>query len=322
MLVASIAGTVRYANAAAVDLLGRDIVGTALSRHLPEGSAAKFHDFLKQCSGSTSPTLGAFEFRFTDADRAKYRVYGSRLRGETGATDGVALRLEDGREDDFSVLARTVSKLNGQIRERLRVESRLEDLNQEQNLLLREVQHRVKNNLQMLLSMFSTASHNAQGDELKSFLESARGRLMAMSIVHDAMHHSPTLESSRTGGQLDRLVHSIVESLCPKVTLRMDIDDHEISNQKALPLALILNELVTNACKHALEDDCGTIEVSFRRADEHYEMTVRDDGPGIPEAVDGTDHLGLGLVKSLTRQLQGELSLTNDNGTCIQVRFP
>ncbi len=323
LLTVSVCGTVRYANAAARALLGADAIGSQLADALAPEARPRFADYLRRSSGSGSSTIGAFDVTDAAGTSRRFTFRARQLSGMGPGPVVLGLRVHESGLSRFSVLAQTVRRLNQQVRLRQAAQHELESALHERDLLLRELQHRVKNQLQMLMSMFSAAGRRGAGPELAAFLSAVRGRLVAMSVVHDAMHHSRTLDSASAGVLLRALVVAVANAHCPEAEVELDVEDHEIYSEKALPIALMVNELITNACKYGLVNGCGQIRVRFRRVGNEYELTIHNSGPGLPEpAAPGGRRSGLGLVEALAGQLFGTLSMENDAGAKCTVRFP
>ncbi|MEC5325738.1 sensor histidine kinase [Aurantimonas sp. A3-2-R12] len=191
----------------------------------------------------------------------------------------------------------------------------------QREMLLHELHHRVKNNLQILLSVVSSSERRARSAETVEFVQSLRGRLVAISSAHDAMRAADSLGKGRTGELLEQISHTIQAALGGDGELVTEIEDHEITNEVLLPLALMLNELLTNAYKHGLHDGGGRIHVRFHGTGTTYEMTVRDNGPGIGDSSASANSSGLVFVKGLARQIGGEFDARNENGAVFSVTF-
>lgn len=192
----------------------------------------------------------------------------------------------------------------------------------QREMLLRELHHRVKNNLQILLSIVSSVERRAKSSETIDFLRSLRGRLLALGSAHDAMQETESLGSGRTGQLLEQIAKTVRSALAADAELETHVEDHEVSNDVLLPLALILNELMTNALKYGLDEGMGKIVVSFRQLKDEYELTVRDFGPGLSRSEPTTKSSGLGFVTGLARQLHGGFEAQSDGGAQCTVRFP
>ncbi|MFY9309566.1 MAG: histidine kinase dimerization/phosphoacceptor domain -containing protein [Bacteroidia bacterium] len=204
----------------------------------------------------------------------------------------------------------------------------------EKETLLKEIHHRVKNNLQVISSLLSLQSEKiTHPGLLKIFMES-QNRIRAMALVHEKLYESSDL--SRI--DFTKYMHSFLVhmnnsyNLKPKhVQLHMDFKEkpHYFKIDTAIACGLILNELISNSCKYAFpEDRKGNIYLDFKlerqnASGTNYLLQVADDGIGIPETIDieNTDSLGLQLITMLTRQIQGSLDLDRSAGTKFTIRF-
>ncbi len=202
----------------------------------------------------------------------------------------------------------------------------------EKEVLLREVHHRVKNNLNVISSLLSLQSSSIGSPEeaVEAFRNSA-DRVMAMALVHEEIYRSPDHSGVDMGAYLEHLVGRLAQIHPPSPDLRFELDAGgvELGLNESIPCAIILNELVTNAMKHAFpEGGAGTIRVSLRHpAEGRVELAVSDDGVGLPEGVaPGKSHergrLGLTLVGLLVGQLDGELAASRESGTAYRIEFP
>jgi PAS domain S-box-containing protein len=202
--------------------------------------------------------------------------------------------------------------------------SRRKEAETQQRILLNELSHRVKNNMQMLQSLLSSAVRNARSAEAKRSLEDATARVSAMAAAQRALYgHS-------RAGHFDALefVKSVCETIkqtfSPDIEVTYDADAMELSNDTAMPLALVLNELVTNAAKYGLNGkQAGTIRVALiRKENTMLSLAVEDDGPGFDLGEVRGRSSGLSIVEGLARQLGGALIVTRTPKACCRIEFP
>lgn len=188
----------------------------------------------------------------------------------------------------------------------------------EKETLLKEIHHRVKNNLQLILSLIHLQC--SEENSIESFAQKLEGRVQAMSLIHELLYQSDDLEAIDLATYIERLVHLHLQAGGHKVKLspRLQLESTKLPIDKALPLALLFNELLANALKHA-----GTTDVAIELAKEAaaIRLVVSDSGPGLPENFDPSTAKGLGmkLVQALTHQLEGSLAWTNNPGACFTV---
>jgi len=199
----------------------------------------------------------------------------------------------------------------------------------EKELLLREIHHRVKNNMQVISSLIKLQAAGIEDETLQAPFQDAEHRIRAMAMVHEKLYQSQDLTRVSFKDYLTSLIRYLSQSYRPQaghIRLATHIEELSLPITHAIPCGLIVNELVTNAFKHAFPDQrSGTITVALRFPEPNaYELTVEDDGIGLPEAIDihTTRSLGLHLVSILAEdQLKGELTLKRGNGTAFHIVF-
>lgn len=194
-----------------------------------------------------------------------------------------------------------------------------------QETLLKEVHHRVKNNLQVIASLLSLQSGYVKDEQaLAMFLESQQ-RVESMSLLHEQLYHSPNSDRIDFTAYAHTLLTHVSQSYGARAALQITMDDIVMSLDTAVPCGLILHELMSNALKHAFPDGTtGSIAVTLRTGrEERFTLSVHDTGIGFPPEVDfrHTTSLGLQLVHMLVEQLDGTIDLTTEGGTTFTVRF-
>lgn len=203
---------------------------------------------------------------------------------------------------------------------------RLEASLRETTVLLREVHHRVKNNLQLISSLLYLHAEELD-EEHAGVLAQCRDRVLAMSLVHEALAVSSDRAQVEPGQYLRPLVDAVRATwgASAAVDVAWDLEAGPLDAQTAIPCGLIVNELLTNAFKHAFpRGRPGVVRVALRPRGGSTELVVSDDGVGIPEHVDleRPQSLGMRLLRSLTEQLGGSLEIARAGGTRIRVLFP
>jgi two-component sensor histidine kinase len=224
-----------------------------------------------------------------------------------GARAELFLRLFAAEDHRFSALAEKVRRLNAEIQERRRVQAVLEESLRDRELMLRELHHRVKNSIQMLCGMVSVARREAGTLDAHSVLADISQRLAAVGAVHQILHVGDSLSGLRADRLVAELGTSILRPYGADGRLVAEgVADAAIPNESAVPLALILNELLVNAVKHGGE---GAIRVRLGCAADRFELSVEDDGPGFAPEATARRGSGLGLVHGLARQLRGSFAV-------------
>jgi PAS domain S-box-containing protein len=207
-------------------------------------------------------------------------------------------------------------------------EARLEASLKEKEVLLQEIHHRVKNNLQVISSLLSLqAEHVADPMTREAFLES-RGRVRTMAVLHESLYRSGDLGRIDLGRQVRGLCAELFRSYGVepnRIELRTDLAEAPLDLDRAIPCGLLLNELVSNALKHAFPGGRGGwVRVALHTGpNAEYTLSVGDNGVGLPQDLDvlATSSLGLQLVHTLTRQLGGRLNVERTGGTTFQITF-
>ncbi|QKK20447.1 sensor histidine kinase [Rhizobium indicum] len=191
-----------------------------------------------------------------------------------------------------------------------------------QRVFLDELNHRVKNNMMMLYALIRSAQRESNSREASVVLGDAAQRVGAMASAQQALY----TEHDRSEVEARNFVRAVCDSarqaFSKNVTLHIDVDAGNLANDVTMPLALVLNELLTNAAKHGCDDE-GNCEIwiSLKRSEGDFELTVRDNGPGFDFKVTGRRSSGTGLVSGLVRQLRGSFSVAPGPGARCTVRF-
>ena len=196
----------------------------------------------------------------------------------------------------------------------------------EKEVLIQEINHRVKNNMQIISSLLSLQANHTSSDEAAEILKESRGRVKSMAMIHEKLYHSSNLSRLNMAEYLNNLVGDILRSyssVSSKVSSNVDVDDIYLNINTALPMGLMVNELVSNSIKHAFPEGEGNISIKLEYDGEKYILTVSDNGIGLPEDVDPfeSSSLGLKLVNSLSIQLEGDLSVLRDGETTFILNF-
>ncbi len=197
----------------------------------------------------------------------------------------------------------------------------------DKEMLLKEVHHRVKNNLQVVCSLLYLQSVNVDDPGLRQALIESRNRVMSMALIHERLYKSKDISTIDFGQYIKELATDIFYSFgIEDDKIRHVINSHNIclSIDTAIPCGLIINELVTNALKHGFTDNVsGEIRIDMSaKGNNTLMLVVSDNGVGIPQDIDNnTASLGLRLVRTLTEQLDGTLEINRDNGTEFRVTF-
>ncbi len=215
------------------------------------------------------------------------------------------------------------------ITERKRAEDLIKAALKEKEVLLREIHHRVKNNLQVVSSLLNLQARAAKDKGITDILAESRNRINAMALIHSQLYENSDLSAINMKGFVDKLLGHILQSYPvqdTKISSIIHVADYPLPISIAVPLGLIVNELLSNAFKHAFVNRKeGMIEVVLRASEEGVlSLTVSDDGVGLPERFDfkTSESLGLHVVKILVEdQLDGNMEVVRDKGTTFKIEF-
>jgi PAS domain S-box-containing protein len=192
-----------------------------------------------------------------------------------------------------------------------------------QRILLAELNHRVKNNMQMLYGLLQSAQRETKNPEFKEVLADATQRVAAMAAAQQLLYTGGNSSDFSIPEFLQKVCASARQAFKKEIVVEVRAEAGYLSNDSAMPLALILNELLTNAAKHGINGrGTGNISVSMKQIGAEMFLLVEDDGPGFELQQTGRRSSGLGLVNGLARQLRGVFSVELASGARCLVRFP
>jgi PAS domain S-box-containing protein len=274
---------------------------------------------------------------FTDAYKERaHTVFRRRMSGEDvgrieyaglrkdGSTFPVSIRAVLMRRDGAVVGMRGIIV---DIAELKRAEDEIKASLKERETLLKEIHHRVKNNMQIISSLISLQADKATERETIEMLDESQSRIRSMALIHEQLYRSSSLADIDFGDYVESLVDELLRMYnipLGAVPITVDIENVQLGVDTAIPCALIVNELVSNSLKHAFpEGRVGAVTVALQRANGAHTLTVADDGAGFPADVDfrATDSLGMQLVVTLVNQLEGTIELNRENGTAFVISF-
>jgi two-component sensor histidine kinase len=226
-------------------------------------------------------------------------------------------------------LAQLSEKLTVELAERRRAEEQVKASLQEKEVLLKEIHHRVKNNLQVVSSLLNLQSEQIQDPWITEAFRDSQNRVRSMALIHERLYQSENLAVIDFSDYVRNLAEHLLRSYgvgAENVALDVEADVVFLDIDTAAPCGLLLNELVSNALKHGFPDGRkGLVQVGlYADQDSHLTLTVSDDGIGFPKDADmqSATSLGLQLVHTLVQQLDGRIEIHSRNGTTINVTFP
>lgn len=227
-----------------------------------------------------------------------------------------------------SVVARRTAELRTEILQRQEVENRLESSLQEKEVLLREIHHRVKNNLQVISSLLNLQAMTTTDPAVNAVLVDSQNRIVSMALIHEQLYGSSDFSRIDMARYLKQILQHIFSSFGAQA---VNVTAHVVASgrfmltlEKAIPCGLIINELISNALKHAFTAAGGELRICLSPQDGMLSIRVIDNGAGLPEGfnVSSRKSLGLRIVNTLTRQLRGQFSARNgDPGAAFELVF-
>ena len=202
----------------------------------------------------------------------------------------------------------------------------LQELLENKEWLLKEIHHRVKNNLQIVMSLLNTQCNFIKNDEALSAIKNSQHRLFAISLIHQKLYKTENAALIDMSSYIKDLVGYLKDSfdVNSNINFILDIEPIMLEETQSIPVGLILNETITNAIKYAFPNkQNGEITISMKKKKVYYVMCIKDNGVGVSEnfSFDGSPSLGMTLIKGLTRQLDGAFTLKNTNGTLVEIVF-
>ncbi|MEQ8575301.1 MAG: sensor histidine kinase, partial [Fulvivirga sp.] len=201
---------------------------------------------------------------------------------------------------------------------------KIEEKNKERETLLKEIHHRVKNNLQIISSILSMQSRKLEDSLAKSAVDEGRSRIKSMSLIHEKLYSSDQLTNVKMKDYIEELSGFLFNTYKPSgvVKQKINVEDIDMDIDTAIPVGLILNELISNALKYAFSaNGDGELDISLRMEDKEYVLQVSDSGKGLPLNFTESQNMGMRLVNVLTEQLDGLLKIENEGGAHFTLKF-
>ena len=212
------------------------------------------------------------------------------------------------------------------ITERTMATNQLKTSIKEKDILLQEIHHRVKNNMQIISSLLNLQITYLDDEEAVNLLKESQNRVRSMAIIHEKLYQSNDFTRINITEYINSLVNGLFYSYSIKnhINSTINVDDVELNIETAIPVGLILNELISNSLKHGFATGGGEVYIQLKNIADKYEMIVGDNGKGFPKDIDfrKTESLGLQLVNNLVNQIDGEIELILDRGTKFIITFP
>jgi PAS domain S-box-containing protein len=233
------------------------------------------------------------------------------------------IKVAEKREREMVVVLEDITEHEQQAMEKVKASLR------EKEVLLEEVHHRVKNNLQLISGLLDMTSMRTHDQDALDLISDVRAKIHVMALIHNQLYRSERFDQIDMGSQIQEMVSYFSKVYTGRGTLITPVienSDVYLSVTQAIPCALALNEVISNAYRHAFpEGQGGAIKISIQRsADDVISIKIRDDGIGMPEGIDiyRAESLGLKLIRNLVQeQLKGKVQVNRDNGTEFVIEF-
>jgi PAS domain S-box-containing protein len=212
--------------------------------------------------------------------------------------------------------------------EKQKQQSTMEALN-EKEMLLKEIHHRVKNNLQIIASILKLKDMQSDNEEIHELLLDCRSRVFSMAMIHEKLYKSENLAGINIKDYISTLQMHLVDEYGAeerKINIVSDCDDSiSLDIDTAIPCGLIINEILTNSLKYAFDESGGEINIDFHKFEsDKYRLIIKDNGKGFPKSYDykNSESLGMQLIYNLTTQLEGTIEVRNNPGAEYIITIP
>jgi two-component sensor histidine kinase len=279
---------------------------------LPEKLVAKHHQHIQDFAASSVVARRMGE---------RQEIRARRKDGTEFPAEASISKVDVDGETMFTVILRDVT-------ERVLVEERIRASLREKEALLKEIHHRVKNNLQVVSSLLGLQSRAVADPEMRKMFQESQDRIHSMALLHESLYQSQNLSQVDFPEYIRQLAAHLFHSYgvgVDRIHLRTDLDRLSLNLDAAMPCGLIINELISNSLKYAFpEGRSGEIRIELREhADGMARLVVADNGVGLRADIDwvNTRSLGLRLVRSLAEQLGGKIEVSSQAGTEVRLAF-
>jgi PAS domain S-box-containing protein len=302
-------GSILFANQATLDLVGARRDEDISQHNVLDLVHPEYKESIKVHQSLVKHGRGGFfaEYKFRN------------FYGEDRCVEGLGTRIKfRGRSANLVTLR--------DITERKKFEKDLKNSINEKEILLQENHHRVKNNLQIISSLLNLQSRYSKDPTTTGLLRESQSRIMALAMIHETLYQSQNIATIDFGEYIKKLCKQLFQTYYAETRIDLNINMKNIylNIDTAIPCGLIINEIVVNSLKYAFpEYGKGNITITIQQEDNLYQLTVADDGIGMPQDMDPdhTNTLGLKLIYSLTTQIDGNVELSRSHGTKYTINF-
>ncbi len=289
----------------------REAIGKPLDILLPERFAKPHRVQIAEFARSGQITRRKSE---------RAQIEGRRKDGSEFPAEASISRVEAAGRTLLTVILRDISQ-------RVADDDKLKESLHEKEALLREIHHRVKNNLQVMSSLLGLQARGVEHQQTRQAFEDSQGRIHSMALIHELMCRSPNFARIDAADYVRQLAENRLRAhtIGKRIRLATELDEVYLDLENAVPYGIILNELLTNALRHGFPGErAGEVRISLRaQPDQTIQMVVQDDGVGLPEGFDwhATPSLGFRLVRTLAEQLRARIEVHPRKPTAIRLVF-
>jgi PAS domain S-box-containing protein len=303
--------------------------GTAMTIHGSDGKFTmvntEFENLSKYSKGEIESKMSWMNF-FKGADLEMMKGYSNKRNHNNNPPRTYAARFIDRQGDvkDVMLTVTTIPTTEDILISYMDI-TKLNNTLKEKELLVREIHHRVKNNLQIISSLLNLQSRYVTDELSLQVLRESENRVKSISMVHEGLYRSKDLSNINFKNYIENLVTQLTISYGldqNKIGIKMDIMNISLSIDTAVPVGLLITEILTNSIKYAFPEGEGNICLEFSRVNGYYILNIGDDGVGFAsEQLDTNKSLGMQLIHSLSEQLDAELKIDTTNGTNYSFKF-
>lgn len=280
----------------------------------------RYATLLSNASGTSSRVIGSIDVRLASGETRRFSSHAVVL--ERGEAVRFAVQLLLAKEGQFSALTRRVDELNHEVALRRSAQARLEEALALNETLYRELHHRVKNHLQMVLGLFSAAAREAPDAAHQALIRKMQSQLSAIVEAQRLMYLAEDHRGVTADVMLRTLADVVPKAAGSEIKIECVTEPLLVPNDMAFPLALAANELLLNAVKHGATAPTPQIQMRLCSMGSEARLEIRDNGAGLPSQIPERRSSGLGLVRGLCRQLGARLDISGEHGASVMITFP
>jgi two-component sensor histidine kinase/PAS domain-containing protein len=296
-----------------------------------EGFISRYKILSARAIGSSISRLGVHkgvdEEIATAVGEHRSRIFESDIVGADGNVLWISTTLTPIYDDSTGEL-RKILLVDADITSTKRMQEQIQRSLREKDVLLKEIHHRVKNNLQIIISLLNLQSGYIKDEATLKAVKDGQLRVRSMALVHEKFYQAEELLEINFGDYISKLCQYLYQAYgdrTNRVKVELNVDPVSLDMDTAMPCGLLVNEIVSNCYKYAFPDGhSGVISIDFHRLDGAVQLKIQDDGIGFPAGFDPltAESLGMQLIQALTSQLDGNLEVERKVGTGFIVTFP